>query len=1291
MSKINGLVVDSETQQPLSFANVYIFGTNIGTATNIDGKFVINIPEKFREHTLEVSHVGYRTEKIPINTIENNYVKVLIEEDKFQIDPIQVTAERMDRDAKKIVKECIEATRKNIEKKPANMTGFYREYVKQNNDFINFTESVVDIYKAPYYSNDKDQARLIKGRQSGNISEPLTRGMNLLGGPLNTLENDILKHNFSFINQFDLDYYKYSFEKLTRYKGKSIYIINFKPKEMKIDDHELTYQAENRYDFTSPLYQGSLYIMKDSKALVGADFKLPEDRLKFASDWFIIDKPKKVKTIIEEASFKVRYKEYNRVWNFNNSRGKLKVRVNDKNIGLTYPYELYTEFIVTDYSTAHVEKFESQEMVGRYEVFEKKIGHYDKEFWKDYNIIFPEDMIINAGSNNVGYKNDGEIIKEKLNQFSARNKKEKCYIHLLKNKFIPEDTLWFKAYIVDDNFHYLSDYSKTLYTGIMDFEGNVITQKRFIINDGLCNGQFKISKVKNGHYLFYAYSSSLKNHTPEMVYTQPIKVMNKPGDNVFLDLDFLDKAYVPNESFRIKIHSYFYDNNRVQPGTKTGLNKRPNSNGKIQYQILSGNRVLRRGTLETGKDGICRSNLVLGEIYHSLNKGKDLAIRLIARIKGEAVELVKSIPLKEPRIDLSFFPESGDLIDGLKSKVAFKAIDQHGLPYDFSGVIIDKKGNNVADIATTYKGMGSFNILPDIQSQYSVKITEPIQIEGVFELPKVKNEGINIKLLEQTKQSCKFALASNHEGDVTYRIIFRSTGKVYKIVDGTFQKHDTVSIDTRNMPAGVGQLTLLGNLGIPVAERLVFLNKHKKLDVEVYTNKETYKPHEKVKLRILVKDEYGHPASGNFSISVVDSSLINSGINSRSILSGLLINKALKGNVPTPEFYFSNHPNADKALDLVMLTNGWRRFSVKEAMNGGLKLMPVNKDLISGKVLDGGKEVRDQDVLVFDYNSFDPIDTVQTNKIGNFHFDKHKIKEETSQLVFSVMDSEKEKQGNIEIKFKRDHEFLDKLSQYVKKDIPITKAINHFETDKNTTDIRHLYGSNIYETNNNAINSGREKMEGEKADYYQIKDISISVLDSVKLAVNSPLIYPSKGYVYIDADSKFDSEVQTLYPALFVINQQPVSFNYHKIDELISPKMIKNIRVKENDIINEYYGKRCKGGAIFINTRKTIENLKPQKYFKSPDGLNVVKLYDTRREFYSPDIKSNQYGFESGNRNTIYWNPNVNVPNTGKKTITFYNGNCNVKVQGIIQGIGENYLLGVDKFSFTVKEDSLQK
>lgn len=82
--KITGVVLDV-FDEPLTGASVVVKGTNVGTITDIDGKFAINAA---RSKTIVVSFVGFRTKEISLRN--KNYVKIILEEDTETLDEVVV-------------------------------------------------------------------------------------------------------------------------------------------------------------------------------------------------------------------------------------------------------------------------------------------------------------------------------------------------------------------------------------------------------------------------------------------------------------------------------------------------------------------------------------------------------------------------------------------------------------------------------------------------------------------------------------------------------------------------------------------------------------------------------------------------------------------------------------------------------------------------------------------------------------------------------------------------------------------------------------------------------------------------------------------------------------------------------------------------------------------------------------------------------------------------------------------------------------------------------------------------
>ncbi len=106
-NQIQGLVTDSSTKKPLPFASI-ITNTNIGTLTDVDGKFQIKSNIEFNK--IKVSYVGYKSITIPINS-SNKYIKIALEPATEFLNEILITA--TENPALQIIRNTIKNKDKN--------------------------------------------------------------------------------------------------------------------------------------------------------------------------------------------------------------------------------------------------------------------------------------------------------------------------------------------------------------------------------------------------------------------------------------------------------------------------------------------------------------------------------------------------------------------------------------------------------------------------------------------------------------------------------------------------------------------------------------------------------------------------------------------------------------------------------------------------------------------------------------------------------------------------------------------------------------------------------------------------------------------------------------------------------------------------------------------------------------------------------------------------------------------------------------------------------------------------
>ena len=83
MKTFKGVVLD-ETEQPIIGASVKVVGTTVGTITDLDGNFTLNVPDG---KEVEISYIGYLPQRF---SAPFKLTKIIMKEDAQQLDEVVV-------------------------------------------------------------------------------------------------------------------------------------------------------------------------------------------------------------------------------------------------------------------------------------------------------------------------------------------------------------------------------------------------------------------------------------------------------------------------------------------------------------------------------------------------------------------------------------------------------------------------------------------------------------------------------------------------------------------------------------------------------------------------------------------------------------------------------------------------------------------------------------------------------------------------------------------------------------------------------------------------------------------------------------------------------------------------------------------------------------------------------------------------------------------------------------------------------------------------------------------------
>jgi hypothetical protein len=625
--------------------------------------------------------------------------------------------------------------------------------------------------------------------------------------------------------------------------------------------------------------------------------------------------------------------------------------------------------------------------------------------------------------------------------------------------------------------------------------------------------------------------------------------------------------------------------------------------------------------------------------------------------------------------DLQFFPEGGDLIEGMPSKVGFKALGTDGKSIALNGIIISDKNDTVARFQTLKFGMGQFSFTPSAGRTYKAIATSAQREIIIKALPVVKKEGYFIAVSANNDQ-LSINAGTNLPDDKLYLFVHNDQNIVLSEILNLTAGKASVNLKKDKLSDGISYFTLFNKTGKPVSERLYFKKPEKKLDINTTTDLTKYATRKKVSVAITAKNNFPQQQGTDLSISVRRLDSLN-GQDQADIVSYMWLSANLKGNIESPNYYFnSTDPQLGEAIENLMLTQGWRRFKWDDILNkktDDYKFLPeFNGHLITGNLTDvNGKP--GQGVQVY---MGVPGKRVQfyggvTNLQGEFKFNTKDYYGQNELIV----------QTNYErdsiYKIAVHSPFADQYRNTTDDAFSLqTSQLNDLRLSSLGMQVQNVYSGN------------------------NLKKFYYPEVDSSAFYFNPYKIYKLSDYVRF---TTMEEVLREYVSQIFVYKKQK-RFHLHMLDEtglleddplvlldgvpyfnIDRVLAIDPLKVEKLSVIRSryYYGAASYDGILSFTTPKADlggTEIDPHALVLDYEGMQL------QREFYSPQyetadqINSRLPDF----RNVLYWSPNVPIDAQGKGQVSFYTADQPGKYIGIIQGITSKGIPGSKYFTFEV-------
>jgi hypothetical protein len=877
------------------------------------------------------------------------------------------------------------------------------------------------------------------------------------------------------------------------------------------------------------------------------------------------------------------------------------------------------------------------------------------------------------------------------NIYSHATLSEKIYLQLDSKVYTTDKTIWFKSIVTNALDHTPTELSGVLYVELIDPNEKIIEKKLIKLEHGIGYGFFELNQsYSEGLYLIRAYTEWNKN----------------------FDSDFFFKGYIRVFAPSAKM--------KTDPISNVTLVEKQNKERRLNvcfnpYAIdsLHKKELTIFITLDDKKDTFSvKKNGDNKYVIDYLIPNECQLVTLQMQTKNQ-FSYSKTIALNEDHLDLQFFPESGELVHGLQSKVGFKALDYNGKGKSVEGEIVTGEDEVVASFKSNNLGMGSFILTKvDSNTTYFARLSSQSEERppAIYPFPSIAPRG-SILSVNKNKDRIRVTVSSNCLKDDSIYIQVSCRGMVYFDIKGCLKEGALAFfLPANELPEGIIAFTMMDTPMHPVAERLYFNERtESRINIALSTDKDTYTQRELTKLNIETTNNKGEAANANLSVLVLNKEQLGQLQSTRqNILSYFLLSSDLKGEIENPGFYFSNDPDRYIDLDALILTQGWRKYLYTKPVDKIL-FQPESKLTVSGSV--GGiilqKRKKEVELTMMTFGKNRSIQTQRTDSIGKFNFN---VDDEYGQ--------------NLNILIQSDNKSGQKKNYTIALDKKESPAIsfNHILSIGKVDSVVHtLVEKNIERKkveDTFQLSSGDILLDEVVVQAYRMTPDRKKVMDKYgkpdqviegktiqekeakwSYGLYSVLLFnfPDKVRINRGSDGNLYARVNPFEMTLVVIDGIPVKYYDYPYIPNIPPSEVKSFEIIEGaknflKLYLETFPHANPAYAPVWGDVIAIYTHGGKGIFGANQPIGIVKaaipVFSAPREFYAPKYENLQPTdwYKPDLRALVHWEPKLMVNNLGKTSATFYNADNIGEMQVVVEAISENGEIGYQELVYSVKK-----
>jgi len=361
-------------------------------------------------------------------------------------------------------------------------------------------------------------------------------------------------------------------------------------------------------------------------------------------------------------------------------------------------------------------------------------------------------------------------------------------------------------------------------------------------------------------------------------------------------------------------------------------------------------------------------------------------------------------------MSVRFYPEGGDLVTGLESRVAFTVTDENGGHVISTGRLEDEMKQKVCDLQTDSLGRGLFSFTPQAGKQYYAVFPNHRDKDKQYPLPEAKAEGtvLTFDPLGEIDITARINSSQAMQGQLIGYALMHN-GTIIECDTMTVAGPRELTFNRFVMPEGVNQLTLFNAHGQILSERLFFICPVPKEQDSIQITSRTTHLTPCCKVSFNIKTE----PNSSLSFSAIDAATINNGWEG-NMKTWMLLASEVRGYIDHPEYYFEADDDQHRRdADMLMMIQGWRRydFQLMAGITNFENKQPIEDKLyLFGQVKSKRKKYSPDDVEITAemYNSKGEVvdGTLKTDSVGKYTYIVPDIEGEWTLFLKSKKDEE---------------------------------------------------------------------------------------------------------------------------------------------------------------------------------------------------------------------------------------------------------------------------------------------